>query len=226
MSDNNYLPTMTMPPPEPEKPIEEPDADPLVSKADDKEGAVKVEIEDRDDTEEENMDDTEEIIEEEPLPVKRKPKLKNEDIFRTPQIQPIKEPVKEKKKRKPPSQKQLDALAKARENMKLKREQAKKLKEEGKDVPKSKRQVNQEKQVKEVIQQQGQIYTEEQIAKITSNAIEQYEVKRKARKEVKKKKQEEEEQQKQVQRTLNRALGTPDPNDIWSHALSGMYGGV
>jgi hypothetical protein len=34
MSDNNYLPTMTMPPPEPEKPIEEPDADPLVSKAD------------------------------------------------------------------------------------------------------------------------------------------------------------------------------------------------
>ena len=222
MADNNYLPQFTLPPPEPEKPIEEPDADPLVSKADDKEGAIKLEIEDRDDTEE-DMDDAEEA---EPPPVIKRPKLKNEDIFRTPQIQPIKEPEKEKKKRKPPSQKQLDALAKARENMKLKREQAKKLKEEGKDVPKSKRQVNQEKQVKEVIQQQGQIYTEEQIAKITSNAIEQYEVKRKARKEVKKKKQEEEEQQKQVQRTLNRALGTPDPNDIWSHALSGMYGGV
>ena len=226
MSENNYLPEMTMPPPEPEKPIEEPDADPLVSKADDKEGAVKVEIEDRDDTEEERDDTEEEIIEEEePLPVKRKPKLKNEDIFRTPQIQPIKEPVKEKKKRKV-SQKQLDALAKARENMKKKREEAKKLKEEGKEPPPSKRQQKQEKQVKEVIQQQGQLYTEEQIAKITSNAIEQYEVKRKARKEVKKKKQEEEAQQQQVQRTLNRALGQPDPNDIWSHALSGMYGGV
>jgi len=227
MSENNYLPEMTMPPPEPEKPIEEPDADPLVSKADDKEGAVKVEIEDRDDTEEERDDTEEEIIEEEePLPVKRKPKLKNEDIFRTPQIQPIKEPVKEKKKRKPPSQKQLDALAKARENMKKKREEAKKLKEEGKEPPPSKRQQKQEKQVKEVIDKQGQLYTEEQIAKITSNAIEQYEVKRKARKEVKKKRQEEEAQQQQVQRTLNRALGQPDPNDIWSHALSGMYGGV
>jgi hypothetical protein len=227
MSENNYLPEMTMPPPEPEKPIEEPDADPLVSKADDKEGAVKVEIEDRDDTEEERDDTEEEIIEEEePLPVKRKPKLKNEDIFRTPQIQPIKEPVKEKKKRKPPSQKQLDALAKARENMKKKREEAKKLKEEGKEPPPSKRQQKQEKQVKEVIDKQGQLYTEEQIAKITTNAIEQYEVKRKARKEVKKKRQEEEAQQQQVQRTLNRALGQPDPNDIWSHALSGMYGGV
>ena len=226
MSENNYLPEMTMPPPEPEKPIEEPDADPLVSKADDKEGAVKVEIEDRDDTEEERDDTEEEIIEEEePLPVKRKPKLKNEDIFRTPQIQPIKEPVKEKKKRKV-SQKQLDALAKARENMKKKREEAKKLKEEGKEPPPSKRQQKQEKQVKEVIDKQGQLYTEEQIAKITSNAIEQYEVKRKARKEVKKKRQEEEAQQQQVQRTLNRALGRPDPNDIWSHALSGMYGGV
>ena len=227
MADNNYLPQFTLPPPEPEKPIEEPDADPLVSKADDKEGAVKMEIEDRDDTEE-DMDDVEQIIEEEsePLPVKRKPKLKNEDIFRTPQIQPIKEPVKEKKKRKPPSQKQLDTLAKARENMKLKREQAKKLKEEGKDVPKSKRQVNQEKQVKEVIQQQGQLYTQEEISKIVEQGIQKYDLQRKARKEVKKKKQEEEAQQQQVQRTLNRALGTPDPNDIWSHALSGMYGGV
>ena len=222
MADNNYLPTMTMPPPEPEKPIEEPDADPLVSKADDKEGAIKLEIEDRDDTEE-DMDEDEEA---EPPPVIKRPKLKNEDIFRTPKVMAIAEPVKEKKKRKPPSQAQLDALAKARENMKLKREQAKKLKEEGKDVPKSKRQVNQEKQVKEVIQQQGQIYTQEEISKIVEQGIQKYDLQRKARKEVKKKKQEEEEQQKQVQRTLNRALGQPDPNDLWHHALSGMYGGV
>jgi len=224
---------MTMPPPEPEKPIEEPDADPLVSKADGKEGSVKMEIEDqfegdqeiiREEMEEDIMGEEEE---EEPLPVKRKPKLKNEDIFRTPKVMAIAEPEKPpKKKRKPPSQRQLDALAKARENMKLKREQAKKLKEEGKDVPKSKRQVNQEKQVKEVIQQQGQMYSEEQIAKITSNAIEQYEVKRKARKAVKQEQKQKDEQEAKVRQTLNRALGQPDPNDIWSAALSGMYGGV
>jgi hypothetical protein len=174
MSDNNYLPQMTMPPPEPEKPIEEPDADPLVSKADDKEGSLKLEIEDRDEeTGEENPNFiySDEDEEAEPPPVLKRPKLKNEDIFRTPKVMAIAEPVKEKKKRKPPSQKQLDALAKARENMKAKREQAKKLKEEGKDVPKSKRQVNQEKQVKEVIQQQGQIYSQEEISKIVEQGI-------------------------------------------------------
>ena len=220
MADNNYLPTMTMPPPEPEKPIEEPDADPLVSKADDKEGAVKLEIEDRDDTEE-DMDEDEEA---EPPPVIKRTKLKNEDIFRTPKVMAIAEPVKEKKKRKPPSQKQLDALAKARENMKLKREQAKKLKEEGKDVPKSKRQVNQEKQVKEVIQQQGQIYTQEEISKIVEQGIQKYDLQRKARKAVKQEQKEKADQEAKVRQTLNRALGTPDPNDIFAYALQGMYG--
>ena len=225
MSDSNYLPDMTMPPPEPEKPIEEPDADPLVSKADDTEGSVKMEIEDQFEGDqeiirEEMEEDIMEEAEPEPLPVKRKPKLKNEDIFRTPQIQPIKEPVKEKKKRKV-SQKQLDALAKARENMKKKREEAKKLKEEGKEPPPSKRQQKQEKQVKQVIQQQGQLYTQEEISKIVEQGIQKYDIQRKARKEVKKKKQEEEAQQ-QVQRTLNRALGTPDPSDFWGQALAGL----
>jgi len=229
---SSYLPDVTMPPPEPEKPIEESNADPLVSKADDSEGAVKMEIEDRDEeTGEENPNfiysDEEVIEEEEPEPVvKPKRKLKNEEIFRTPKIQPVAEPVKEKKKRKPPTEKQLEALSKAREKMKANRELKKKLKEEGKDVPKSKAKIKQENKVKEVIQQQGQLYSEDQIAKITSNEIEQYEVKRKARKEVKKKKEAEENQQKQVQQTLNRALGNPDPNDIWSAALSGMYGGI
>jgi hypothetical protein len=229
MSDNNYLPQMTMPPPEPEKPIEEPDADPLVSKADGKEGSVKLEIEDRDEeTGEENPNFiySDEDEEAEPPPVLKRPKLKNEDIFRTPKVMAIAEPVKEKKKRKPPSQKQLDALAKARENMKLKREEAKKLKEEGKDVPKSKRQVNQEKQVKEVIQQQGQIYTQEEISKIVEQGIQKYDIQRKARKAVKQEQKQKDDQEAKVRQTLNRALGQPDPNDIWSHALSGMYGGV
>jgi len=224
MDDNNYLPTMTMPPPEPEKPIEDPNADPLVSKADDKEGSIKLEIEDRnEETGEENPNFiySDEDEEAEP-PVIKRPKLKNEDIFRTPKVMAIAEPEKEKKKRKPPSQKQLDALAKARENMKAKREEAKKLKEEGKQPPPSKRQQKQERQVKEVIDKQSQIYSEEQISKMVEQGIQKYEVQRKARKEVKKKKQEEEAQQLQVQRQVQRALGQPDPSDIWGMALSGL----
>ena len=222
---SDYLPQMNMPPPPPETPIEDPDADPLVSKADADEGAVKIEIEDR----EEEVDIIEDdIIEEDEPPtepvVKPKKKFKNEEVFRTPTVMPVKEPEKPKKKRKPPTQAQLDALAKAREKRKLAREEAQKLKEQGIEPPPSKKQQKQEKEVKAVIEKQGQLYTEEQISKITANAIEQYDMKRKARKVEKQKKKEEEEQQKRVQQTLNRALGTPDPNDIWSHALSGMYG--
>ena len=221
---DSYLPEMTMPPPEPEKPIEEPDADPLVSKADDGEGAVKMEIEDRDEeTGEENPNFIYSDEEEDPEPVvKPKRKLKNEEVFRTPQIQAVQEPVKEKKKRKPPTQKQLDALAKARETMRANRVEKARLKAEGKDVPKSKAKQKQENKVKAVIQQQGQLYSEEQIANITSNAIEQYEVKRKARKEVKNKKKEEEAQQLKVQRQVQRAMGTPAQDDIWGQALAGL----
>jgi len=135
---SNYLPDVTMPPPEPEKTIEEADGDPLVSKADDGEGAITVDIQDTV-SDEETIQEEEIIEEEEPEPVvKPKRKLKNEEIFRTPQIQPVAEPEKPKKKRKPPTEKQLKALADAREKMRLKREENKRLKAEGKDVPKSK----------------------------------------------------------------------------------------
>jgi hypothetical protein len=222
---SNYLPDVTMPPPEPEKPIEEPNADPLVSKADDSEGAVNMEIEDRDEDEDIIREEMEEdIIEEaEPEPVvKLKRKLKNEEIFRTPKIQPVAEPEKPKKTRKPPTEKQLEALAKAREKMKANRELKKKLKEEGKDIPKSKAKIKQENKVKEVIQQQGQLYTEDQISKIVEQGIQKYDIQRKARKEVKKKKQAEEEQEKLVQRQVQRALGQPAQDDIWGQALAGL----
>jgi len=225
MDDNNYLPEFTPPPPAEEKSIEDPNADPLVSKADDKEGSIKLEIEDRnEETGEENPNFiySDEDEEAEPPPVIKRPKLKNEDIFRTPKVMAIAEPEKEKKKRKPPSQKQLDALAKARENMKAKREEAKKLKEEGKEPPPSKRQQKQEKQVKEVIDKQSQMYSEEQISKMVEQGIQKYEVQRKARKQVKKKKQEEEEQQLQVQRQVQRALGQPAVDDFWGQALAGL----
>jgi len=66
------------------------------------------------------------------------------------------------------------------------------------------------------------LYTEEQISKIVEQGIQKYDIQRKARKEVKKKKQAEEEQQKLVQRQVQRALGQPDPSDIWGMALSGL----
>jgi len=212
---SNYLPDVTMPPPEP---IEIQEDDPLVSRADDDEGSVTISIEDT------VTDD--EIIEEEPEPVvKPKKKLKNEDIFKTPKVQPIKEPEKEKKKRKP-TERQLKALADAREKMKAKREETKKLKEEGKDVPKSKKQLKQEEKVKEVIKEQGRLYTQEEISKMVEAGIQKYDLQRKARKEIKKVRQQEEEQQAKVRQTLNRALGQGDPNDIFAYALKGMWGGV
>jgi len=224
---SNYLPDVVMPPPEPEKPIEDPNADPLVSTADASEGAVTMEVEDREDIEAETLspEEEEELLEQEEPPepvVKPKRKLKNEEVFRTPQIHPVQEPVKEKKKRKPPTQKQLDALAKARETMKANRAEKARLKAEGKDVPKSKAKQKQEKQVKEVIQQQGQMFTEEQVSKMVESGIAKYEVQRKARKVVKKKKQEEDEQQLKVQRQVQRALGQPDASDFWGQALAGL----
>ena len=229
MSD--YLPTMEMPPEIPqEEPKEEQEIDPLVSKASADEGAVKMEITEKVDEEtgEENPNfvysDEEEIEEEEPLPVEPKKKLQREEVFKTPKVMPVNEPVKEKKKRKPPSERQLAALAKARENMKLKREEAKRLKAEGKPTPASKRKQKQQKEVKEEIQKQGQIYTQDQIASITANAIEQYDMKRKARKEQKAVTKEKQIQEQKVKETLSRAMGmAPPQRDMWDDALGGMW---
>ena len=222
----NYLPEMTLPPsPTEEEPIEEQGIDPLVSRADDSEGAITVEITDSvdSDTGEVNPNFIYSDEEEEgPLPVEKK--LQREEVFKTPKVMAVAEPIKEKKKRKPPSEKQLAALAKARENMKLKREEVKRLKEEGKDVPPSKRKQKQQKEVKEEIQKQGQIYTQDQIASITANAIEQYDMKRKARKADKAVTKEKEIQEQKVKETLNRAMGfAPPQRDMWDDALSGMW---
>ena len=224
----NYLPEMILPPsPTEEEPIEEQGIDPLVSRADDSEGAITVEITDSvdSDTGEVNPNFIYSDEEEEgPLPVEPKKKLQREEVFKTPKVMAVAEPIKEKKKRKPPSEKQLAALAKARENMKLKREEVKRLKEEGKDAPPSKRKQKQQKEVKEEIQKQGQIYTQDQIASITANAIEQYDMKRKARKADKAVTKEKEIQEQKVKETLNRAMGfAPPQRDMWDDALSGMW---
>ena len=226
MSD--YLPTMEMPQETPqEEPIVE-EGDPLVSQADGTEGAVKIEITEKVDEEtgEENPNFiySDEQEEEEPLPVEPKKKLQREEVFKTPKVMPVNEPVKEKKKRKPPSEKQLAALSKARENMRIKREEAKRLKAEGKPTPASKRKQKQQKEVKEEIQKQGQLYTQDQIASITANAIEQYDMKRKARKEQKAITKEKQIQEQKVKETLSRAMGmAPPQRDMWDDALGGMW---
>ena len=226
----DYLPQMEMPPePIQEEAIEEQGIDPLVSRADNTEGSVKMEIKEsiNEETEEENPNfeySDEEAEEEEPLPVEPKKKLQREEVFKTPKVMAVNEPIKEKKKRKPPSERQLAALAKARENMKLKREEAKRLKAEGKPTPASKRKQKQQKEVKEEIQKQGQLYTQDQIASITANAIEQYDMKRKARKEQKAVTKEKDNQEQKVKETLSRAMGmAPPQRDMWDDALGGMW---
>jgi hypothetical protein len=42
-------------------------------------------------------------------------------------------------------------------------------------------------------------------------------------KPVKQEQKQKDEQEAKVRQTLNRALGQPDPNDIFAYALQGMY---
>tara|TARA_R110001592_G_scaffold344208_1_gene635293 strand:- start:3 stop:692 length:690 start_codon:yes stop_codon:yes gene_type:complete len=226
---SNYLPEMEMPPePTEEKPIVEEEGDPLVSKATADEGSVKMEITENvnEETGEENPNfeysDEEVIEEDEPVPVKQKKKLQRDEVFKTPQVMAVNEPVKEKKKRKPPSEKQLAALAKARENMRIKREEAKKLKAEGKEAPVSKRKARQKKEVQEEVRNTKVMFSEEQVAKITADALSQYEEKRKVRKAQKAVIKEKEEQELKVQRQVQRAMGQPAQDDIWGQALAGL----
>ena len=58
---------------------------------------------------------------------------------------------------------------------------------------------------------------EDLLVQLQERAIEKYEVKRKARKEVKKKKQDEDDKQEQIYRTVKKAVQpTADPDDMWS----------
>ena len=222
----DYLPEMTLPTEKEPEPQETTEEDPLVSTASADEGAVKITTEELVDSETEeenpNFQYSEEEEEEEPLPVEPKKKLKKADVFRTPQVLSIAEPEKPPRKKRVATQKQLDALARARETNRLKREEAKKLKAEGKPVPLTKKKLKQKNEVTEIVKTQQMEYSAEQISAITTKAIADYEITRKKRKEVKKKEQAQEVEALKVKQTLNRALGTPDPNDFWGQALKGL----
>ena len=169
------------------------------------------------------QEEEEEVVEEEdekvPL-VKTRRKLKQDEVFTTPKVKPVapleekKEEPKKKGKRKC-SEKQLAHLAKIRQKgLEAARAKHAKNAKDPNFVPKK-------KMTKKAVAAAAAV-SEEDIERISTNAIEKYEVKRKARKAVKKKEKEEEEHKAKVKQTINRAMKHPDPDDIWAAALGGM----
>jgi hypothetical protein len=164
------------------------------------------------------------------------PKLTNDEVF-APKIMPVK---KERKKRKPMTQEQLDKLAEARtkafavkaqkrkereelETLKKKVETKKQelVKEEilmsldEDEIPESMKQARKYKE-KKLTQQYQQQLSPEQIAQAVAQGVETYDRKRKAEKKVKKERQAEETRQNVIKNKIQRAI---DPNAIWDQFL-------
>tara|TARA_R110000822_G_scaffold18279_1_gene60572 strand:+ start:822 stop:1472 length:651 start_codon:yes stop_codon:yes gene_type:complete len=200
------------------------------------EETITMEVEDDDVLTDDDDDDGLPVVE-------QREKLLQEDIFQevpkiakisiarpssppTRKLSQVKLTAKGKPKRKP-TQKQLDHLstirAKGQETRKKNAELRKKAALEGTEIPKSVR------RKKELIETQKLIVTEkeklskQEIEEITFNAIAKHEELRKIRKEEKKKAQLEAQHTAHVQTTIRRAVGQPNPNDIWASALSGMF---
>ena len=221
----DYLPEFELPPENTNEESIEAEADPLVSTATDGEGSITAEINDVEDNDidDELPLDIPEEVQEEPVEIKVKKKLERDDVFKTPTVLAVAD-EKPKKKKRVATQKQLDALSKARKEMAERRAIAKKLKEEGKTPPPSKRKQKVNKEVTEEIQKQGQIYNEEQIAKIVQKGISEYDEKRKIRKAEKAQTKEKQLQEAKVKDTLSRAMGMAAPRrDMWDDALGGMW---
>mgnify|MGYP003680860460 CR=1 FL=1 len=223
---DNYLPEMEMPPEDiPEENETGVTFDPLISIARDDEGPIKMDVEDTEEEDAEQEEEAEPPIMDEPVPIKEKKKLRNDEVFNTPQVMAVQDPEKPPKKKRVASAKQLAALAKARETNRLKREAKLKIKNEGKELPNellSKKKQKQKAEVKKEIRSQQNVFSEEQVAKITADAIDKYEQKRKVRKIEKNKLKIAEEQEKKTRQTLQRAMGQPAVDDPWGMVLSGL----
>ena len=183
--------------------------------------------------------------EEEPEPVKEY--VKQEDVFKKPK-KPKKKPEvpkepegleeeiqedvpsivpalklvkKQPRKKRVMTPEMLEKLAKAREKAAETRKQRTKLKAEGKEIPKTRKQMRKDNLQKEIedLRPVHNTYktenitnniTEEDIARIsaigTKKALEKYEEQRQARKEEKRKKKEEEEAQKMFNEKISRAV--------------------
>lgn len=171
-----------------------------------------------------------------------KGKLNQDDIFSSSQVKKVsnknKDPpavrklsdvplTKSGKPKRKPTQKQLDHLAtiraKGQETRRKNMIERQKAKAEGKEIPKSVRRKKEIIETQKLIVTQKERMSKEEIEEITFNAISKHEEMRKKRKEEKKKKLEEEGKTAEIQRTIRRATGNPDPNDVWGSALSGMF---
>lgn len=138
-----------------------------------------------------------------------KPIVDDIDIFKD---------AKPKRKRKPPSEKQLAHLAKARATASAKKKERDALKA-GKQVKQAvkKSDPRPEPETKESLVLH---LTRDELKKYTEDAIEGYDTKRKARKQVKKKAQQEYAKANQVNNTIARALKQPHPDDIWADCFT------
>ena len=169
------------------------------------------------------VNENEEEEEEEVVEIKEKEKLNPEDVFKPKQQRiPKREtaPVVYKTKR-PITEKQKEHLAKARQVAKEKRERNKKLREEGKQAEltqKEKREQKVAERVAKKIPQTvnntttiNQTITEEEIVKLTkkatAEALEKYDLERKARKAEKQEKLKQQNQTKNIQMKIARATG-------------------
>jgi hypothetical protein len=123
-------------------------------------------------------------------------------------------PVKKTRKRKPPSEKQLAHLAKAR----AKAQEMKKARDLLKAGQTEKKAVKAKDTRPQADEKESLVLhlSRDELKKYTEDAIEGYDTKRKARKAVKKQAQEEYAKANKVNRTIARAIGQPDPDDMWS----------
>lgn len=232
----DYLPDMIAPPPQPEAP---PMNDHIPDNIDE---AVK-EVEEDD----ELLPEEEE--EEEPIQiVATKEKLDMDDVFSTPKVKAVKrtreEMLDEKRKiRELVKQQKIEEKEMLKQEKILERERKKaeakaarpkkKLSPEhlaklqaarAKSVAEKRQQKSLEKDIPKKSQPaQEQLFTKDDLIKSQYEAIQLYDQKRKKEKAEKKAVQEEQRKLALNTQTIRRAVGQPDPNDIWSHALNGMF---
>lgn len=197
---------------------------------------VEEEVKDVEEEEVEEEEQEEEVEEELQPVVEPREKLSQDEVFTTPQVKPVQplddvpNPAKVKKAKRPLSDKQKAHLERIREKgqlaMKAKREENKKLKEQGLAPKQTKKKIKELAETKAAVDRlvvkEKEKMSEEDIERISEKAIANYELKRKARKEEKKKTQSEELHKDKIKTQISRAMGKPDPDDIWAHALGGM----
>ena len=236
----DYLPDMIAPPPQPEEPAIN---DHIPDNIDE---AVK-EVEQAEQTDDELLPEEEE---EEPIQiVATKEKLDMDDVFSTPKVKAVKrtreEMLDEKRKiRELVKQQKIEEKEMLKQEKILERErkkaEAKAARPKKKLSPehlaklqaaraKSVAEKRQHKSLEKDIQpkkssiSQEQLFTKDDLIKSQYEAIQLYDQKRKKEKAEKKALQEEERKLALNTQTIRRAVGQPDPNDIWSHALNGMF---